>query len=113
MGVARKAEDVDTHGYWADVNDALRQVCDLSAEEAAAAVSKARQDLTCLSEWGRLLAYHDSVPQAAEDIWMQGPGEAAGEERAQGIRQELIAWYAKRNRQRGLQHGAADSSEQG
>lgn len=113
MGVAKKAEDVDTHAYWADVNDALREVCGLSPGAAAAAVSKARQALTCLSDWGRLLAYHDSVPQAAEDLWKQGPGEAAGEEKAQGMRRDLIEWYAKRNKERGFPHGAADASMQG
>ena len=113
MGIARKAEDVDTRAYWADVNDALREVCELSPEDAAAAVSKSRQALTCLSDWGRLLAYHDSVPQAAEDLWKQGPGAAAGKQEAEGVRRKLIKWYAERNRERGLPHGAVGSSGQG
>ena len=52
MGVARKAEDVDTHAYWADVTDALTEVCKLSPDDAKAAVSKSRQALTGLSDWG-------------------------------------------------------------
>ena len=102
MGVARKAEDVDTHAYWADVTDALTEVCKLSPDDAKAAVSKSRQALTGLSDWGRLLAYHDSVPQAVEDLWQQGPGAKAGTERAAAVRRELIKWYTERNRDRGL-----------
>lgn len=113
MGVARKVEDVDTHAYWADVNDALMEVCHLSPEDAAAAVSESRQTLSCLSDWGRLLAYHESVPQVAEDLWRQGPGARIGEEEAGGVQRKLIEWYAERNRGRGLPHGAANSSVQG
>ncbi len=113
MGVARKAEDIDTHGYWTDVTDALREVCRLSADDATAAVSKSRQALTCLSDWGRLLAYHDSVPQTAEDLWKQGAGEKAETEETEAVRRELIKWYAERNRARGLPYGAVGSSVQG
>ena len=81
MGIAGKVEDVDTHAYWVDMCDALREVCHLSLKDAVAAVSESRQALSCLSEWGRLLAYHDSVPWVAEDLWGQGPGARAGEER--------------------------------
>ena len=104
MGIARKAEDIDTHGYWADVKDALTDVCKLSADDAMAAVSKSRRDLTGLSDWGRLLAYHDSVPQATEDLWKQGPGAEASNEETEAVRSALIRWYAKRNRERGLPH---------
>ena len=113
MGLAQRTEDVDTHAYWADVNDALREVCGLSRQDAADAVSKSRQALTCLSDWGRLLAYHDSVPQAVEDIWKLGPGATVSEERAEAVRWEMIEWYAERNRKRGLSHGAVGSSGQG
>ncbi len=113
MGVARKAEDIDTHAYWADVTDALMEVCKWPADDAMAAVSKSRQALTGLSDWGRLLAYHDSVPQAAEDLWKQKAGAEAGKERADAVRRELIKWYVERNRERGLPHSAADSSVRG
>ena len=116
MGVARKAEDINTHAYWADVSDALREVCKLSADDAAAAVSESRRALTCLSDWGRMLAYHDSVPQAAEDLWKQWLGAKAKkvrEDDAAAVRRELIKWYANRNRERGLPHGAVGSSVQG
>lgn len=109
MGVARTAEDIDTHAYWADLADALTEVCGLSAGDAAEAVSKSRQTLTGLSEWGRLLAYHDSVPQAAEDIWKQGPGADAQKEELEEIRRALIMWYAERNRERGLPDVAVGS----
>ncbi|MDE0344151.1 MAG: hypothetical protein OXK82_13460 [Deltaproteobacteria bacterium] len=113
MGVARKVEDVDTHAYWADVTDALRDVCQFSADEAAVVVSKSRQALTGLSDWGRLLAYHDSVPQAAEDIWKQERGTKVRDDEAEGIRRKLIEWYAERNRERQLPHGKVGSSAQG
>lgn len=113
MGVARKVEDVDTHAYWADVTDALRDVCEFSADQAAVVVSESRQALTGLSDWGRLLAYHDSVPQAAEDIWKQVRGKEGTDDEAKEIRQKLIAWYAERNRERRLAHGSVDSSAQG
>lgn len=112
MGVARKVEDVDTHAYWADVQDALRDVCEFSADEAAVVVSKSRQALTGLSDWGRLLAYHDSVPQAAEDIWKQERGKEATEDDVEAIRRKLIEWYADRSKERRLPHGAVGSSAQ-
>ena len=112
MGVARKVEDVDTHAYWSDVTDALKEVCQLSADEAAEAVSNSRQAMTGLSDWGRLLAYHDSVPQAAEDLWKQGPGADAGKGKVKAVRQELISWYTERNRERGFLRGAVGSSAQ-
>ena len=105
MGLAQRTEDVDTHAYWADVNDALMDVCGLAPQDAADAVAKSRQALTYLSEWGRLLAYHDSVPQVAEDIWKQGPGAAVPEERARAVRRELVEWYVHRDTQRGSPHG--------
>lgn len=113
MGVARKVEDVDTHAYWADVTDALKDVCEFSADEAAIVVSKSRQALTGLSDWGRLLAYHDSVPQAAEDIWKQERGTEAGEDEAKETRRKLIEWYAERNRERRLPQGVVGPSAQG
>ena len=76
-------------------------------------VSKSRQALTGLSDWGRVLAYHDSVPQTAEEMWKQERATEATEDEAKEIRQKLIEWYAKRNRERRLPHGAVGSSEQG
>ena len=111
MGVARKTEDIDTHAYWADVNEALLDVCKMSADSATAAVSKSRRALTRLSDWGQLLAYHDSVPQAAEDLWRQGPGAEASEEEAEAVRRKLIAWYAERNRDRGLPTSAVPPAD--
>ena len=62
-------------------------------------MSKSRQALTCLSDWGRLLAYHDSVPQAAEDLWKQAAGEKAEIEETEAVRRKLIKWYAERMRE--------------
>ena len=102
MAIARTREDMDTHTYWMDMKDALTQVCGLSTEEAADEVGEMRLAMSCLSEWGQLLAYHKSVPRAAEDIWMRRRGdEDAGEEAAE-VRRNLIGWYTERNRQRGL-----------
>ena len=113
MGVARKVEEIDTHAYWADVKDALCVVCERSADDAAAAVAKSRQSLSCLSDWGQLLAYHDGVPRAAEDLWKQGPGAKAGKKKTEAVREALIGWYAERNRERGFPYPAVDSLARG
>ena len=110
MGIARKADDVETYAYWSDVEAALKEICGLSVTEAATEVSEARLALSCLSEWGQLLAYHESVPQAAEDIWKERPGAEIGEEEVEEVRQQLIAWYAERNTGRGLPYGTAGSA---
>ena len=108
MGVAKNTKDVDTHTYWTDVTDALREVCELSAHDARSAVEKMRKDLTGLSEWGQLLAYHDSVPQVAEDLWTNCLDVSANEREVEHVRRELVQWYSARNRARGLTHGPAD-----
>ena len=91
---ATRPEDVDTRTYWSDVQAALAEICGLSAKVAATAVSDARADLSCLSDWGRLLAYHESVPQVAEDLWLQWAGHEVAEDELQEVRDKLIAWYA-------------------
>ena len=102
MAVARTIEDIDTHAYWSDVTKALVSVCGLPSEEAETEVGEARLALSCLSDWGRLLAYHESVPRAVEDIWKQWHDGGVQPEEAARVRQELIEWYAERNRRRGL-----------
>ncbi len=102
MAIARTTADIDTHAYWSDVTNALVDVCGLSLKEAEAEVGEARLALSCLSDWGRLLAYHDSVARVAEDIWKLRRDTEVDEAEAAPIRRSLIAWYTERNRQRGL-----------
>ena len=102
MAIASKTDEIDTYAYWSDVKGALIEVCKLTPDEAAAEVGEMRLALSSLSDWGRLLAYHDSVPQIAEDIWKQRCGDDVGEATAGEVRQALTEWYVERNRQRGL-----------
>ena len=104
MAIARRLEDLDTHTYWMDVKDALTQVCGLSPDEAANEVGEMRLAMSCLSEWGQLLSYHEGVPQAAEDIWLRRCGGEDAQQETAEIQRNLIGWYADRNRQRGLPH---------
>ena len=110
MAIARKADEIDTHAYWSDVKSALVEVCGLSLDDAAAEVGEIRLAMSCLSDWGRLLAYHDSVPQAAEDIWKQRCGDRIGENEVEGVREKLIDWYAARSRRRGFPYAEPHSS---
>ena len=102
MAIARKADEIDTYAYWSDVKGALIEVCKLTPDDAAAEVGEMRLSLSALSDWGRLLAYHDSVPQIAEDIWKQRCGDDVAVENAAEVRRELTQWYVERNRQRGF-----------
>ena len=95
---ATRPEDVDTRAYWSDVRSALG-ICGLSQEDAADAVADARSALSCLSDWGRLLAYHESVPRVAEELWLQRAGEQVAASKLQEVREKLIAWYAESSRE--------------
>ena len=65
--IAKSIGDIETDVYWSDVTSALVDICGLRRQDALAEVREARAALSSLSEWGQLLAHHDSVPQAAED----------------------------------------------
>lgn len=102
MTIAKSIGDIETDTYWADVTSALVDICGLQQQDALAEVGEARADLSSLSEWGQLLAHHDSVPQAAEDIWKQSRDSRIRDDESTRVRQELLEWYTERMRQRGL-----------
>lgn len=92
MAAVRHVEEIDIVTFWRDVHDALVTCCNLSARDAADLIGRLRVSLSCQSELGRLLVYHQSVPDAAYDIWRSTPGGDGRED----LRKELQRWYLAR-----------------
>ena len=72
MMAVRFMDESDSAAYWADVVRLLVDLADLSEPDAHCLVAAYCARLACQSPFGRLLVYHQSVPDAAYEVWRAG-----------------------------------------